>query len=254
MMRRSAGFHADEARRQLLKEWQNLPALELTANDYITCRVNCVDLKNRLSDIETNCRDRLHVWLLRIVGASTAPTSMAPRRQLLKEWQNVPALELTANDYITCRVNCVDLKSRLSDIETNCRDRLHVWLLRIVGASTAPTSMALPCRWRSRPQHQKRTHAPQQTTPSLDHLVARGSLGRWSVCATLDDLAKPVVSNVKFLRAWLCHRRAKVNGEPKNTPAEEPYSFCTSVNVAERNLLRLPSLIICRQFYALYRA
>src|SRR5215813_8641168 len=69
MMRRSAGFHADEARRQLLKEWQNVPALELTANDYITCRVNCVDLKNRLSDIETNCRDRLHVWLLRIVGA-----------------------------------------------------------------------------------------------------------------------------------------------------------------------------------------
>src|SRR5215813_9198532 len=84
------------------------------------------------------------------------------RRQLLKEWQNVPALELTANDYITCRVNCVDLKNRLSDIETNCRDRLHVWLLRIVGASTAPTSMALPCRWRSCPQHQKRTHTPQQ--------------------------------------------------------------------------------------------
>src|SRR5215831_13411927 len=79
------------------------------------------------------------------------------RRQLLKEWQNVPALELTANDYITCRVNSVHLKNRLSDIETNCRDRLHVWLLRIVGASTAPTSMALPCRWRSRPQHQKRT-------------------------------------------------------------------------------------------------
>src|SRR5215467_590527 len=83
------------------------------------------------------------------------------RRQLLKEWQNVPALELTANDYITCRVNSVDLKNRPSDIETNCRDRLHVWLLRIVGASTAPTSMALPCRWRSRPQHQKRTFALQ---------------------------------------------------------------------------------------------
>src|SRR5262249_3581870 len=79
------------------------------------------------------------------------------RRQLLKEWHDVPALELTANDYITCRVNSVDLKNRLGDIETNCRDRLHVWLLRIVGASTAPTSMALPCRWRSRPQHQKLT-------------------------------------------------------------------------------------------------
>src|SRR5258706_12860087 len=73
MMRRSAGFDADEARRQPLKEWQNVPALELTANDYITCRVNSVDLKNRLGDIETDCRDRLHVWLLRIVGALTAP-------------------------------------------------------------------------------------------------------------------------------------------------------------------------------------
>src|SRR5215211_1699686 len=89
------------------------------------------------------------------------------RRQLLKEWQNVPALKLTANDYITCRVNSVDLKNRLSDIETDCRDRLHVWLLRIVGASTAPTSMALACRWRSRPQHQKRLNAPQQTRQAI---------------------------------------------------------------------------------------
>jgi len=30
------------------------------------------------------------------------------------------------------------------------------------GASTSPASMALPCRRRSRPQHQKLTHAPQQ--------------------------------------------------------------------------------------------
>src|SRR5262252_9259137 len=87
------------------------------------------------------------------------------RRQLLKEWYNVPALELTANDYITCRVNSVDLKNRLRDIETDCRDCLHVWLLRIVGASTAPTSMALPCRWRSRPQHQKQTSAPFTRSP-----------------------------------------------------------------------------------------
>src|SRR5262245_13107811 len=79
------------------------------------------------------------------------------RRQLLEEWQNVSALELTTNDYITCCINSVNLKNRLGDIETNCRDRLHVWLLRIVGALTAPTSMALACRWRSRPQHQKRT-------------------------------------------------------------------------------------------------
>src|SRR6516225_147215 len=92
-------------------------------------------------------------------------------RQLLKEWQNVTALELTANDDITCRINSVDLKNRLSDIETDGRDRLHVWLLRIVGALTAPTSMALPCRWRSRPQHQKRMHAVQQKSSLIDHLV-----------------------------------------------------------------------------------
>src|SRR5215467_6927495 len=99
------------------------------------------------------------------------------RRQLLKEWYNVPALELTANDYITCRVNSVDLKNRLRDIETECRDRLHVWLLRIVGASTAPTSMALPCRWRSRPQHQKRTNAPQQNF-LFDHRAERSGAHR----------------------------------------------------------------------------
>src|SRR5262249_41205055 len=93
------------------------------------------------------------------------------RRQLLKKWQNVAALELTANDYITHRVNSVDLKNRLCDIETDCRDCLHVWLLRIVGALTAPTSMALPCRWRSRPQHQKRTYAVQQWETLCDDLV-----------------------------------------------------------------------------------
>src|SRR5215831_10668911 len=90
------------------------------------------------------------------------------RRQLLKKWQNVSALELAPNNYITCRVNSVDLKDRFRDIETDCRDRLHVWLLRIVGALTAPTSMALPCRWRSRPQHQERTHAVQQRKPLFD--------------------------------------------------------------------------------------
>jgi hypothetical protein len=57
-----------EARPQLLEEWQNVSALELTTNDYIPCRINSVNLKNRLGDIETNCRDRLHGWLLRIVG------------------------------------------------------------------------------------------------------------------------------------------------------------------------------------------
>ena len=76
---------------------------------------------------------------------------------LLKERQNIATLQLATEDDIAIRINTVNLKNRLRDIETNCRNRFHAWLLRIVGALTAPTSMALTCRWRSRPQHQKRT-------------------------------------------------------------------------------------------------
>jgi hypothetical protein len=38
------------------------------ADDRPTFRVYAVDLKNRLRNIETDCRNRLHAWLLRIVG------------------------------------------------------------------------------------------------------------------------------------------------------------------------------------------
>src|SRR5215471_2912097 len=137
------------------------------------------------------------------------------RRQLLKEWQNVPALELTANDYITCRVNSVDLKNRLSDIETNCRDRLHVWLLRIVGASTAPTSMALPCRWRSRPQHQKRTNAPQQETTSGKAITRQRSISR-----SHQSRDRAVPSPWRGTRS--VRRCCKCRGAPSRSPAPLP--------------------------------
>jgi hypothetical protein len=78
-------------------------------------------------------------------------------RQFAKERQDIATLNLTANDYLAISTNAVDLKHRLRNIETDCRDRLHVWFLQIVGALTAPTFMALMCRWRSRPQHHKRT-------------------------------------------------------------------------------------------------
>src|SRR6476660_9743626 len=81
------------------------------------------------------------------------------RRQLLEERQDVATLQLTADDHLPGRINAVYLKDRLGDVETDCRNRLHNWLLRFVGALTAPTSMALTCRWRSRPQHQMRTSA-----------------------------------------------------------------------------------------------
>ena len=77
MMRRGAGLDTNQARRQLLEERQDVAALQLTADDHLAFRVNAVHLKYRLCDIETDGRDGLHDWLLRIVGASTAPTSMA---------------------------------------------------------------------------------------------------------------------------------------------------------------------------------
>src|SRR6188508_3362138 len=90
-------------------------------------------------------------------GAGLDPNQA--RRQLLEECQHIAALQLTANEHVAFRVDAVDRKHRLCNVETDRCDRLHDWLLRIVGALTAPTSVALMCRWRSRPQHQKRTSA-----------------------------------------------------------------------------------------------
>src|SRR5262249_21076785 len=63
MMRRGAGLHADDTGREPLKERQNMPALQLTADDHLSRRTDAVDLKHRFSDVETDCRDRLHAWL-----------------------------------------------------------------------------------------------------------------------------------------------------------------------------------------------
>jgi hypothetical protein len=59
-MGRGTCFNADQARRQLLKERQHIAALQLTAEDYIAFRIDAVNLKDRLCDIEADCRNRLH--------------------------------------------------------------------------------------------------------------------------------------------------------------------------------------------------
>ena len=60
MMRRGAGLDTDQAWRQLLEECHHVATLDLPADDYIALRIDAVDLKNRLRDIQTDCRDRLH--------------------------------------------------------------------------------------------------------------------------------------------------------------------------------------------------
>jgi hypothetical protein len=59
-MRRGAGLHADEARRQRFEERQHLAAPELLPNDDLLAGVDPVDLEHVLGDIQTD-RGNLHV-------------------------------------------------------------------------------------------------------------------------------------------------------------------------------------------------
>src|ERR1700740_1003495 len=69
--------------------------------------------------------------------------------------QRHPALHLAAQDDIAFRIDTVNLKHGLRDIETNRRDRLHRWLLRIGGTLPTPPSSPLRGGGRSRAQHQR---------------------------------------------------------------------------------------------------
>src|SRR5215469_9464774 len=72
-----------------------------------------------------------------------------PTRHAGSFWKNAMTcrrFNCPANKHLADTINTVHLKDRLSDIKTDCRNRLHAWLLRIVGASTGSTSMALACR------------------------------------------------------------------------------------------------------------
>src|SRR5215467_12051076 len=40
-----------------------MPALQPTADDHLSRRIDAVNLKHRLGDVETDRRDRLHAWL-----------------------------------------------------------------------------------------------------------------------------------------------------------------------------------------------
>ena len=60
MMRRCASLDADQTPRQLLKEREHRPTLQLPADDYVANRIDAVDLEYRLGNVETDCRDRLH--------------------------------------------------------------------------------------------------------------------------------------------------------------------------------------------------
>jgi hypothetical protein len=64
MVGRGTGLDTNQAWRQLLEERQHVTTLQLAADDHLTGGINSVDLENRLGDIKTDCRDRLHGSLL----------------------------------------------------------------------------------------------------------------------------------------------------------------------------------------------
>src|SRR5207247_11429762 len=99
------------------------------------------------------CVEFARPMMRRCAGLDTDET----RRQLLEESNDVTPLQLAPDDHLAFRVNAMDLKNRLCDVETNRRDRLHGPVLRIRSPPWRPRSVALTCRWRSRPQHQKST-------------------------------------------------------------------------------------------------
>src|SRR5205807_3790500 len=78
-------------------------------------------------------------------------------RQLLEESSDVTALQFAPDDHFPFGVDAVNFKNRFCDIETNCRDRLHGLAPPNQVTPLATMVVALTCRWRSRPQHQKRT-------------------------------------------------------------------------------------------------
>jgi hypothetical protein len=64
MMRRCTRLNANEARRKLLEERQDIAALALAANEHVLCCVDAMNLKkNRLGDVETDRRHPLHARL-----------------------------------------------------------------------------------------------------------------------------------------------------------------------------------------------
>jgi len=80
VMRGGARLDADEAGRQLLEERQHIATLQLSTDDSIAPRVNAMDLKDRLCNVEADRRDCQHDELLRILVASSATDSKALAR------------------------------------------------------------------------------------------------------------------------------------------------------------------------------
>src|SRR5215475_10163888 len=87
-----------------------MPALQPTADDHLSRRIDAVDLKHRLGDVETDCRDRLHVWL---PITATAPAAIT-QWHLRAGGGAVHSIRLGRLGYIRNSTACVHGKQTLS--------------------------------------------------------------------------------------------------------------------------------------------
>src|SRR6476619_6095939 len=76
MVRRATGLHADRTRRQLLKKHQDRASFQLAAYNNLAGAINPMNLKDRLGDIQTDCRDRLHGSRRSVTPSSVAAASL----------------------------------------------------------------------------------------------------------------------------------------------------------------------------------
>src|SRR5262249_1129537 len=136
------------------------------------------------------------------------------RRHFLEERQDGATRQWTREEHVAIGVNAVHLKTRLGDVETDCLNCLHVWLLSIVGALTAPTFMALARRWRSRPQHQKRTCAVQSRCPlwAKSGLMQCSKKERYSITASARAKSAGAISIPRLFAAFRLRMSVNLSG------------------------------------------
>ena len=105
-----------------------------------------------------------------IVRRGTGLHADDARRQSLEERHNLAAAKLLSDDDLLGPVNAVNLEHVLGDIQTN-RGNLHVDGSPDVIRLRRTTLWHFDAGSGRRPPHHNQTHAPQQMSSLLDHLV-----------------------------------------------------------------------------------
>jgi len=101
-------------------------------------------------------------------------------RKLLEERQHIATLQLSADDGIALRVDAMNLKDQLCDVEADCGDCLHDELLRIRGRLIGNRFRgACAPRGRSRPQHQNQKHRSWRWTPPAAYISSKCTRSRF---------------------------------------------------------------------------